>query len=213
MAIKALQLPRAARQRRKLLPMLALLIGTAVAGTGAYAVSQWVVSLGSGSSGLAQSAKVTNITITAVASPSPSNLLYPHATGDVVLQVTNPNPFPVTITTLQVPSTTTYASGYSTSGLSSAVASCGASTSGSDVDWRYSTPATSTSHMLATPLTVAPTGSSGDPLTVTLTDAATMGTGASATCEGKYFKMPSLTGVTAHAGGNVTPTSSPATDS
>jgi hypothetical protein len=40
-----------------------------------------------------------------------------------------------------------------------------------------------------------------------------MGATASATCEGGYFKMPSLAGVTAYAGGNVSPTSSPATDS
>ncbi len=208
---------RAARHavqgRRRLLPLTAIFLGTAVAGSGAYAVTQWVVSLGSGSSGLAEGAKVKNIEITAVSSPSPSNLLYPHGTGDVVLKITNPNPFPVTITTLDVPSTSTFATGFSTSGLSSSVAACDASSSGSDVYWHFATAAPSTSHALTTPLVVAGTGSTGDPLTVTLTGAATMGTTAASACEGQYFQMPPLKGVVAYAGGNVAPTASPASDS
>lgn len=213
MAVKAIQLPRARGHKRRAMPIVALFLGTVLAGSAAYAVTQWVVSLGAGSSGQAKGAVVTNITITAVASPSPTNVLYPHGTGDVVLKITNPNHFPVTISALKVPSTTTYAAGYGTSGLGSSVSACGASASGSDVYWHYSTSSTSTTHTLSSPLTVAASGNSGDPLTVTLTGGASMGTGASATCEGKYFKMPSLKGVTAYGGGNVTPNSSPATDS
>lgn len=212
MATKALH-ARARLRKPRILPILAVSLGTALAGSAAYAVTQWVVSLGSGSSGLAKGATVTNITISAVASPSPTNVLYPHGTGDVVLKITNPNHFPVTISALKVPSTSTFATGYSTSGLTTSVAACGATSSGSDVYWHYSTSSTSTTHTLTSALTVGATGSAGDPLTVTLTNSATMGTGASATCEGKYFKMPSLKGVTAYGGGNVTPTSSPATDS
>lgn len=216
MAIRALQLPGLSGlsgKRRKLLKIVAVGTGTVLAGTAAYAVTNWVVSLGSGSSALGKAATVTNITITAVASPAPSNLLYPGGTGDVVLKITNPNHFPVTITTLKVPSTSTYAAGYSTSGLSSSVATCGASASGSAVVWKYATSATSTTHTLTTALTVGPSGNANDPLTVTLTSGATMGTGASTKCEGKYFKMPSLKGVTAYGGGTGTVTSSPTTDS
>ncbi|HVC13559.1 MAG TPA: hypothetical protein VND62_01730 [Acidimicrobiales bacterium] len=213
MAIRAPQLLRALRRRHRLLPALAVSVGTVLAGSAAYGLTEWVVSLSSGSSGLAQGARVSNIKITAVASPSPSALLYPHGSGDVVVKITNPNSFPVTITTLDLPSTSTYAAGYSTSGLGTKVTACGASASGSDVYWASSTSATSTTEALATPLTVAATGNANDPLTVTLRDAAAMGTGASATCEGKYFQMPSLKGVSAYAGGSVTPTSSPATDS
>lgn len=213
MAIRPLQLPRAAGRRYKLLPTVAVAVGTLLAGTAAYAVTQWAVSLGSGSSGFAQGASVTNITITAIASPTPANLLYPHGTGDVVLKITNPNSFPVTITSLKLPSTSSYATGYATSGFSSAVSTCGASSTGTDVYWHYSTSTTTTTHTLSSPLTVAASGNAGDPLTVTLTGAASMGTGASAACEGRYFKMPSLKGVTAYGGGNVSPTTSPATDS
>lgn len=213
MAIRPLQLPRAAGRKSKLLPIVAVSVGTLLAGTAAYAVTQWAVSLSSGSTGAAKGASVTDITITAVASPSPSNLLYPDSTGDVVLNITNPNSFPVTITSLKVPSASSYATGYATSGFSSSVSTCSASSTGTDVYWHYSTSTTSTTHTLSSPLTVAASGHAGDPLTVTLTGAATMGTGASSACEGKYFKMPSLKGVTAYGGGDVSPTSSPATDS
>jgi hypothetical protein len=198
---------------RRLAPVLAIVLGTLMAGSGAYALTQWVVSLNSGSSAIAKGAAVKNLTIAAISSPSPASLLYPDGTGDVVLQITNPNPFPVTITTIDVPSSSTYATGFSTSALTSAVPACDASASGSDVSWHGATTSASTRHVLASPLVVAATGSPDDPLTVTLTGAASMGATASATCEGRYFKMPSLVGVTAYAEGNAAATASPAADS
>ena len=38
--------------------------------------------------------------------------------GDVVVTISNPNPYPVTITAVQLPTNATYATGYTTSALS-----------------------------------------------------------------------------------------------
>ncbi len=84
---------------------------------GRYAATNWVVGLNGGSSGEGQSATITNVSISAVASPSATNLLYPGGTGDVVVTISNPNPYPVTITAIQLPTNTTYAAGYTTSAL------------------------------------------------------------------------------------------------
>jgi hypothetical protein len=189
--------------------LLAALIGALLAGGTAYAVSNWMVGLGAGSDGEAASGTVSNLTITAVASPTASNLLYPGGNGDVVVSISNPNPFPVTITQVDLPTNTTYAAGYSDSGLSDPQSGCLASTP-SDVIWNYSTGTSGTSHTLNSPLVVAASGQSSNPLAVTLTDDASMGLSAPANCEASYFSMPSFTGIVAAGGG--TPTSSPATD-
>jgi hypothetical protein len=186
--------------------IVAAVVGALLAGGGAFAASSWVVSLNSGSSGESQSASVQNLTIAAVATPSASNLLYPGGTGDVVATITNPNPFPVTITAVQLPVNTSYAAGYTTSALSTAQTGCSSTTS--DVTWNFATGTSGSSHSLTSALTVAASGS----LTITLTNDATMTASAPAACEATYFSMPSLTGVTA-TGGAATPTTSPATDS
>jgi hypothetical protein len=187
-------------------------LGTLLAGTAAYGATLWVVGLASNSNGQGKSGTVSNLTITAIATPTPSNLLYPHGAGDVVVQITNPNHFPVTISKVKLPEQTVYATGYTNSTLTTAKTGCGASLSGSDVTWHYSSATTGSAHTLHTALTVAANGQSGDPLTVTFTDDAYMGTTASTKCEGIYFKMPALIGVTAYGGGSATPSSSPATD-
>jgi len=186
--------------------IVAAVVGALLAGGGAFAASSWVVSLNSGSSGESQSASVQNLTISAVATPSASNLLYPGGTGDVVATITNPNPFPVTLTAVQLPVNTSYAAGFTTSALSSAQTGCSSTTS--DVTWNFATGTSGSSHSLTSALTVAASGS----LTVTLTNDASMTASAPAACEATYFSMPSLTGVTA-TGGAATPTTSPATDS
>ena len=186
--------------------IVAAVVGALLAGGGAFAASSWVVSLNSGSSGESQSASVQNLTISAVATPSASNLLYPGGTGDVVATITNPNPFPVTLTAVQLPVNTSYAAGYTTSALSTAQTGCSSTTS--DVTWNFATGTSGSSHSLTSALTVAASGS----LTVTLTNDASMTASAPAACEATYFSMPSLTGVTA-TGGAATPTTSPATDS
>jgi len=211
--VKRLTGATAAWTKKRITRLLAVTAGAVLAGTAAYAVTNWAVSLGSGSNGLGKGAAVTNITITAVSSPSPTNLLYPHGRGDVVLKITNPNHFPVTITKVQLPTTSTYATGYSTSGLTTAVSTCGATSTGSDVYWNHATATTASTHTLASPITVAAAGTAHDPLTVTLTKDAFMGTSASTTCEAKYFKMPAFKGVTAYGGGGGTPATGPITDS
>lgn len=175
-------------------------------GGAAYGVTNWVVGLNASSSGLGQAASVSNLSITAVSSPSASNLLYPGSTGDVVLSITNPNVFPVTITGVDLPTSTTYATGYSSANLTGAISGCSASTS--DVDWSYSTSTSGSVHSLVSSVTVG----AGSNLTVTMTNDASMTMSAPAACESAYFSMPSLTGVVA-TGGAATATTSPATDS
>jgi hypothetical protein len=172
--------------------------------------SNWAVTLNGGSSGESQAGSVGTLTITATASPSPTNLLYPGVSGDVVLQIVNSGPTPVQITALSVPSTAVMAQGYSNSALTTASASstCGVATS--FVTWTGGG-ATGATVTLTQPLIVA-ANNSGSPLVVTLTNWATMGALAPAACEGLYFQMPSLTGVTASVD-NATPTTGPVTDS
>jgi hypothetical protein len=199
--------PRRWRRPRRL---AAAVLGAALVCAVAYGASNWIVGLAGGSSGEAQSATVSNLTITAVASPAAGNLLYPGGNGDVVVTISNPNPFPVTITAVQLPTSTTYATGYTTSALTTTQAGCLASTP-SGVIWNYSTSTSGSSHTLTTPLTVAASGQSNNPLTVTLTNDASMTSTSPAACENTFFSLPSLTGVTA-TGGAATATTSPATD-
>jgi hypothetical protein len=185
-------------------------IGTSLVGVGAYAATNWVVGVNAGSSGEGQSAAVSNLTITAVASPAAGNLLYPGGTGDAVITISNPNPFPVTITAVQLPTNVTYANGYTTSALSVTQTGCIASTP-SGVTWSFATGSSGTSHTLTTPLTVGASGASNNPLAVTLTNDASMATTTPAACANTYFSMPSLTGVSATSGTGSS-TTSPATD-
>lgn len=181
-------------------------IGVVMAGATAYAATNWFVGLNAGSSAEGQSASITNLTISAVATPVAGNLLYPGANGDVVLKISNPNAFPVTLTAVQLPANTAFAAGYSDSVLGTPNSGCTASNSG--VFWNYATSTSGSSHTLTSPLTVAANGT----LTVTMTNAASMSTSAPAACAGTYFSMPSLTGVSA-TGGAATATTGPATDS
>lgn len=182
-------------------------VGAVMAGAGAYAATNWVVGLNAGSSGEGQSAAIANLTITAVASPVASNLLYPGGNGDVVATINNPNPYPVTITAVLLPTNTTFANGFSNSSLTTANTNCSATTP-SDVIWNFSTSTSGSSHTLTSALTVAANAT----LTVTFTNDASMTSAAPAACASTYFSMPSLAGVTA-TGGAATATSSPATDS
>ncbi len=181
------------------------LVGMALVAGGAYAASNWAVGLATGSSGEAQSGTVSNLTITAVASPAATNVLFPGGTGDVVATIANPNPFPVSVTGVDLPTNATYAGGFTTSALSTAQTGCSSTTS--DVAWNYATGTSGSVHTLTSALVVAASGS----LTVTFTNDAQMTTGSPSACEGTFFSMPSLTGVVA-TGGSGTATTSPATD-
>ena len=191
--------------------VLSAVAGIVLAGAGAYAATNWVVGLGAGSSGEGQSATISNLTITAVASPAASNVLFPGGSGDVVVSISNPNPYPVTITAIQLPTNTTNATGYTTSALTTTQTGCLAATP-SAVTWNYSTATSGSSHTLTTALTVGASGQANNPLAVTLTNDASMASTSPSACANTYFSMPSLTGVTA-TGGAATSTTTPATDS
>jgi len=190
--------------------VLVAVTGILVAGVGAYAATNWVVGLSAGSSGEGQSATIANLSISAVASPAASNLLYPGGTGDVVVTISNPNPYPVTITAVQLPTSTTYATGYTTSALSTTQTGCLAATP-SDVVWNYATATSGSSHTLTNALTVGASGQANNPLVVTMTNDASMTSAAPSACANTWFSMPALTGVSA-TGGSATSTTTPATD-
>lgn len=184
--------------------------GCLLVAAGAYAATNWVVGLNSGSSAEGQSAAITNLTITAVASPAASNLLYPGGTGDAVVTIANPNPFPVTISAVNLPTSSIYAAGYTSSTLGTAQAGCTAATP-SGVTWNFATSTSGSSHALQSNLTVGASGAANNPLVVTLANDALMATTSPAACANTYFSMPSLTAVTA-TGGAATSTTTPATD-
>ena len=182
--------------------------GCLLVAAGAYAATNWVVGLNAGSSGQGQSATIANLSITAVASPAPSNVLFPGGTGDVVVTIANTNPYPVTISAVNLPANTVQAGGFTTSALTTAQTGC--STSTSAVTWNFATATSGTSHTLTAPLTVGASGAANNPLVVTLTNDASMASTSPAACANTFFSMPSLTGVTA-TGGAATSTTSPAT--
>ncbi len=177
---------------------------------GAYAATNWIVGLNAGSSGQGQSATVSNLTISAVSSPAATNQLYPGGTGDVVVTISNPNAFPVTVTGVTLPTNTTYATGYTSASLLTTQTGCIATTP-SDVIWNFSTSSSGSAHTLTSPVTVGANGNANNPLTVTLTNDASMTAAAPAACENTYFSMPSLTGVAA-SGGAASVTSTPVVD-
>jgi hypothetical protein len=181
-------------------------LGVALVGGATYAATNWLVGLNGGSSGEGQSATVSNLTITAVASPAATNQLFPGGNGDVVATITNPNSFPVTVTGVNLPTNTTYANGYTTSALTTTQTGCITSTP-SDVIWNYSTGTSGSPHTFTTPLVVAASGT----LTVTFTNDASMTAATPAACENTFFSLPSLIGIAA-SGGAATATTSPTTD-
>lgn len=190
--------------------IVAAIVGALLIPAVAVASSNWTVGVAPGSNGQAQAGTISNLTITATASPAATNLLYPGGTGDVVVTISNPNAFAVTITAVNLPTNTTYAAGFSDSSLSTPQAGCAAATP-STVTWAYSTAASGTSHTLTTPLTVAASGQANNPLVVTLTNDAAMGSSAPLACAATYFAMPSLTAIAASASTSAV-TTSPATD-
>lgn len=145
-----------------------------------------------------------------MSSPAPTNQLYPGGTGDVVLTISNPNPYPVTVTGVDLPTNATYAGGYTTAALSTTQTGCLSSTP-SDVIWNFATSTSGSVQTLTTALTVGASGNANNPLTVTLTNDASMTAAAPAACAAAFFSMPSLTGIVA-TGGAASATTSPATD-
>lgn len=179
-------------------------LGAVLAAAGANAAT--ASATGSPTAPSTGQAAIADLTITAVVSPAAGNLLYPGGTGDAVVKITNPNAFPVTLTAVQLPANTAYAAGYRDLRLSSPIAGCAGSTP-SGVRWNFATRTKGSSHLLASPLTVAANGVGF----VTLTKDVTMESTAPAACAGSYFALPALTGVTAGRG-TAGVTRSPGTD-
>jgi hypothetical protein len=205
------RLPSVQRRNWSRRTVLIVTIASALfAGGLAIAASNWIVGLQNGSSGEAQSGAVTNLTITAVATPAATNLLYPGGNGDVVVTISNPNPFPVTLTGVSLPTNTTYAGGFTTSALSTAQTGCAAATP-SGVSWNFSTATSGSAHTLTTALVIGASGNANNPLTVTFTNDASMALTAPSACQSTFFSMPSLITVAATAGGG-TLTTSPVVD-
>ena len=184
--------------------------GCLLVAAGAYAATNWVVGLNAGSSGEGQSATISNLSISAVASPAAGQPAVPGREGDVVVTIANPNPFPVTISAVNLPTTSTDATGYTTSALTTTQTGCLATTP-SGVTWNFATATSGSSHTLPSSLMVGASGAANNPLVVTLTNDALMSTTSPAACANTFFSMPALTGVTA-TGGAATSTTSPATD-
>jgi hypothetical protein len=173
-------------------------------GTAAVAATNWIVGLSGSSSGQAHSRAIDNLTITAANSPDTGTYLYPGVTGDVVVEITNPNDFPVTVTALDAPVGLPYAGGYETSTLTPPEVT-GCTTATSEVTWTGSPG----SHALSQAVTV----DANDSQVVTLKDAAEMATTSPQECSDVYFKMPSLDGVTATSGDFADVATSPASTS
>ena len=197
------------------------IMGALLVGGGAFAATNWTVGLASGSNANAQGAAIQNLTFSDFTSaPTETDQLFPSATaaspgsGDVTFKLTNPNPFPVTVSAITIPTetlTSNDAAGFTTSSLTTAITGCGATTS--TVTW---TSAPTTAGGKLENLTTG----SGDfsvaanaSITVTLTNDAAMdstapfvcagtssGTAPNLTYAGAYFVMPSLVGITATGG-------------
>jgi len=160
--------------------LAAAVVGALLAGGGAYAATNWTVGIAGGSSGEAKSATVSNLTVAAVATPAAGNLLYPGGNGDVVLTISNPNPFPVTVTGVNLPTSSVFAPG-------SRQVACRAHSWVARLHERRHLELLQrherSAHALTTPVTVAAFRPTGNPLTVTLTNDASMTAASPAACE------------------------------
>ncbi len=116
--------------------------------------------------------------------------LFPGASGDVSVRITNPTSRPVTITGLRVPSQRHAALGFATPALAGPRPGCNSKSSG--VIWQGAAPVGAALDRLSFPVVVAPHSS----LVITLDDAAFMQPTSPSSCEGAYFAMPSPMGVT-----------------
>ena len=168
-----------------------------LAGNAAYGVSNWAAKLSAYSRGEPPPATtISNLTVSATATHGDVGVLYPGSDGDVVVTIANPNPFPVAITAVNLPTDTTYGAGFTTSGLGTAKTGC--SSTSSDVMWSHSTATSGTLHILKVALVVGALGQADNPLVVTLTSDVYMAASAPSACEGAYFSMPAFTSIAAH---------------
>ncbi len=152
---------------------------------------------------------VSNLSATSVLVGPGSSYLSPGGTGDVWIQISNPNSFPVEITAVTLPRSSIDASGRQIRGHGGPHRGCGGNLQ-SGVTWRGARPNTTSVHILTAPIVIGASGSGDNPLTVKLADAARMDVTVPASCESTVFDMPSLAGLTTRRAA-FPPTSSPTT--
>ena len=198
-------------RRTRFLQVSGVVAGTMTAFFVAAAATNWTVGLNSGSDGEAQSATISNLTISAIASPGTGNLLFPGGTGDVVLKISNPNVFPVKVEGFKLPQDTAQADGYSSSAVNGTPI-VGCDSTSSKVTWVGALNGSNADVTLTDALVVpaAFSGSAGT-LSVTLTNEAQMDMAAPRACAGVYLKMPAFSDVDA-SGGAFTASTDPSTD-
>ncbi len=162
----------------------------------------WVAGPGTGAPGHAGPRVLVSITAAGV---SGVRAIYPGGTGDVVVAIANPNTVSVRVTALDLPSDTTYATGFTNSAHTTRRAGCSAATSG--VVWTGSARARAISARLTIPVVVG----AHHTVNVTLAHSVYMKSTAPAACEATYFMMPRLMGVGARTDAHAR-TSAPAVD-
>jgi hypothetical protein len=133
-------------------------------------------------SGTGASAAGAALPVTFTQTTPNASALYPGGNADVLLIVSNPNPFPVSVDSLTLPTTT--ATSFTTSAFSTANLSCNASTG---VTWAY------TSKSLTGVIVAGKSGSSNGTLTLTLTNGAHMDNTSDTSCQNSFFEMPNVT--------------------
>ena len=126
-----------------------------------------------------------------------------------MLAIANPNPFPVTLTGVNLPSNQIYGGEFTTNALSTVQTGC--TTSTGLVSWYFAAGTSDSAHTLTAALTIGASGNANNPLTVTMTNDASMALTSPAACEATFFSMPSMTGIAA-SGGAATATVTPVTD-
>ena len=133
-------------------------------------------------SGTGAAASGSSLGLTLTAGTASSNVLYPTATGDVVVVISNPNGFAVSVDALTLPATA--ATAYTNAGLTTLNAAC--NTGGTGVSWNYA------SKSLTGVIVAKKSGAVDGTLTLTLTNAAVMSNASDSSCQNSFFKLPNV---------------------
>lgn len=123
---------------------------------------------GAAASGAVQALTLTSGTVS-------GNLLFPNGNGDVVIVVSNPNPFNVSVDQLTLPVT-----------AATAVSNAPCNTGGTGVTWAYTTKS------LSGVIVAKKVGATNGTLTLTLTNGAAMSNASDTSCQSTTFTMPNV---------------------
>ncbi|MDX6274825.1 MAG: hypothetical protein QOJ92_2035 [Frankiales bacterium] len=168
--------------------VVALGVANAAILGGGLAYAAWnTTGTGTGSASSGSSAALT-----LAAGTVNTNVLYPNGSGDVVVVITNSNPFNVNVSNLTLPATA--ATAYTNAGLTTLNAAC--NTGGTGVAWAYA------SKSLSGVVVAKKVGGTDGTLTLTLTGGAAMTNLSDNSCQSSFFKMPDVSTVTAASSAN-----------